>query len=305
MTAHIIFIALLLLTANPLIAQPIESKTYAWAKAPVVKKTATEQRAMLEGTTTDFSHMEVHATTLLPHQAPHPAHTHDEEELIIIKEGELTVTISGKTKTLGAGSIVLIMPGDEHGFANTSAASATYYVMRYTSKQPKDLERGRKAGGSFWVDWKDVAFKAHDKGGIRRMFDRPTAMTQRFEMHVTTLNQSLWSHPPHTHRAAEILLMVDNLAQESIDGNLYPATAGDLIFLESNVPHAIQNTGQKPVPTSLFSSSNQHGLRIPALPQRPDWPKRMVSGSQNTDKTRHYGLPFLAVYTFLASQSRM
>ena len=246
MTIRIIPFALLLLTAHPLIAQPIESKTYAWATAPVVKKTTTEQRASLEGTTTDFSHMEIHATTLLPHQAPHPAHTHDDEELVIIKDGELTVTIAGKMKTLGVGSIALIMPGDEHGFANTSASSVTYYVMRYTSKQPEDLERGRKAGGSFWVDWNDVAFKEHDKGGIRRMFDRPTAMTQRFEMHVTTLNQGLWSHPPHTHRAAEILLMVDHSAQESIGGKLHPATAGDLIFLESNIPHAIQNTGQKP-----------------------------------------------------------
>jgi (S)-ureidoglycine aminohydrolase len=74
------------------------------------------------------------------------------------------------------------------------------------------------------------------------MFDRATAMTKRFEMHVTTLNEGLWSHPPHTHRAAEILLLIDNTAHESIDGKLLPATVGDIIFLESNVPHAIQNT---------------------------------------------------------------
>ncbi len=76
------------------------------------------------------------------------------------------------------------------------------------------------------------------------MFDRATAMTKRFEMHVTTLNQGLWSHPPHIHRAAEILLMMDGSAQESIHGNIHPATIGDLIYLESNVPHAIQNTGK-------------------------------------------------------------
>jgi (S)-ureidoglycine aminohydrolase len=78
------------------------------------------------------------------------------------------------------------------------------------------------------------------------MFDRATAMTKRFEMHVTTLNQGLWSHPPHIHWATEILLLIQNTAQESIDGNLQPAAVGDIIFLESNVPHAIQNTSRGP-----------------------------------------------------------
>ncbi|MFD2933422.1 cupin domain-containing protein [Spirosoma flavum] len=232
------------LTTTLTLAQPIESKVYVWAKASTVKKENSEQRAILQGTSIDFQHIEIHATTLPPHQAPHPAHTHDDEELIIIKEGKLTITINGKTRTLGTGSIALFMPGDKHGFDNKEDSPATYYVMRYASKEPKDMERGKKAGGSFWVDWNDVPFQPHDKGGIRRMFDRPTAMTKRFEMHVTTLNEDLWSHPPHTHRAAEILLMVDSTAQESIQGGLHPATAGDLIFLESNVPHAIQNTSR-------------------------------------------------------------
>ncbi|QHV96813.1 cupin domain-containing protein [Spirosoma endbachense] len=231
-------------TTLPVLAQSVDSGVYVWAKSPVSRKATSEQRTLLEGTTTDFKHMKIHATTLPAHQAPHPAHKHDDEELIIIKEGKLTITIEGKTKTLGAGSIALMMPGDEHGFENKGDSPVTYFVMRYESKEPKDLERGKKAGGSFWVDWDEVEFKQHDKGGIRRMFDRATAMTKRFEMHVTTLNQGLWSHPPHTHRAAEILLMTDNTAQESIDGKLFSATKGDLIFLESNVPHAIQNTSQ-------------------------------------------------------------
>ena len=225
-------------------AQSVESGVYRWSNTPVVRKTASEQRAMLNGSTTDFSQLSVHTTTLPPRQAPHPGHKHDDEELVIVKEGKLTISIEGKPQTLGVGSIALIMPGDEHGFTNEQSVPATYYVMRYQSKAPADLARGRQAGGSFVVNWDTVSFKAHDKGGIRRLFDRPTAMTKRFEMHVTTLNEGLWSHPPHTHRAAEILLMKDNSAQEIINGVLHPATVGDVIFLESNVPHAIQNTSK-------------------------------------------------------------
>ncbi len=239
----------LILTTSLAVAQSadsVSSGVYRWATTPVEKKANSEQRVLLEGHTRDFSHLKVHATTVAAHEAPHPAHRHDDEELIIIKEGELTVTIEGKSRTMGPGSVALMMPGDLHGFTNTGAVPATYYVMRYQAKQPQDSLRGRKAGGSFWVDWKEVPFQPHDKGGIRRLFDRATAMTGRFEMHATTLNPGLWSHAPHTHRAAEFILMISNSSQESINGQLYPATVGDLIFLESNVPHALQNTSQVP-----------------------------------------------------------
>ncbi|WP_128546829.1 cupin domain-containing protein [Larkinella soli] len=238
-------LGILLLIGLRLNAQTVDSVAsgvYVWNETPVVRKGTSDQRQLLKGPTRDFRRLEIHATTLPARQAPHPAHRHADEELILMKEGELTVTIAGRTQTLGPGSVALIMPGDEHGFENRGSGPATYYVMRYESRAPADSERGRKAGGSFWIDWNEVPFQGHDKGGIRRMFDRATAMTQRFEMHVTTLNPGLWSHPPHTHRAAEILLMIEQSAEESIDGKLHAATAGDLIFLESNVPHAIRNT---------------------------------------------------------------
>ncbi len=233
-----------LASAQP--ADSVASGVYRWATTPVVQKAGSAQRVLLEGSTVDFRHLRLHATTVPAHQAPHPAHKHDDEELIIIKSGELTVTIAGKTTTLGPGSVALMVPGDEHGFENRGNEPATYYVMRYEARQPPDRERGRNAGGSFWVNWQDVAFQPHDKGGVRRLFDRATTMTRRFEMHATTLNQGLWSHAPHQHRAAEILVMLDQSAQERINGNLYPATVGDVIFLESNVPHAIQNTSRGP-----------------------------------------------------------
>ena len=238
---------LLIAFVTPLaFSQSITSKVYSWDQSPVGRHTGYEDRTILEGTTRDFANLTVYAITLFASQPLHPAQKLDEEQLIIVKAGELTLTLGDKTKTLGPGSVALIMPGDLHRFANKSAKPLTYYVMRYTSNEMPDIDLSRLAGGSFWVDWNEVPYKQHDKGGIRRMFDCGTVMTKRFEMHVTTLNSGLWSHPPHTHRAAEILLMIDNKAQESIDGVLQPAGVGDVIFLESNVSHAIQNTSQGP-----------------------------------------------------------
>ena len=63
------------------------------------------------------------------------------------------------------------------------------------------------------------------------------------EMHVTNLNGNIKSHEPHTHRAAEIILMIKGNTEMEIDGENYQAKAGDLFIVESEVSHAIRNLG--------------------------------------------------------------
>ncbi|WP_207505779.1 cupin domain-containing protein [Telluribacter humicola] len=223
----------------------VPSVVYRWDEAPLSRKAGSVQRVLLEGATPHFTHLKIHATTVEAGQAPHEAHDHPDEELVIVKEGELTVTYNGKTELLEAGSIALFMPGDRHGFENRSTGPVTYYIMRYEAAGPQP-ERGTKAGGSFVKHWKELDYRTHDKGGRRDVFDRATAHSERFEMHITTLNEGQMSHPPHTHKAAEILLLIEGQAEESIDGKWIPAGVGDIIFLQSNVPHAIRNTGKEP-----------------------------------------------------------
>jgi (S)-ureidoglycine aminohydrolase len=68
-------------------------------------------------------------------------------------------------------------------------------------------------------------------------------MTTKFEMHVTTLNEKLSSHAPHTHPEEEIVLMLSGQARMDINGVEYDASPGDIIFLTSQVSHAIRNSG--------------------------------------------------------------
>ncbi len=116
--------------------------------------------------------------------------------------------------------------------------------MKYETNTPADIQRGAGTDGSFMIDWNDIVFKPHDKGGIRNYFKQSTSMFQRFEMHVTTLNPGLKSHEPHTHKAAEIVLMIDGSADMQIDKTHQKAEKGDLIFLKSNIPHALNNIGK-------------------------------------------------------------
>ena len=248
----IIFI-ILVLSNFSLFAQndTVESKVYVWNNLKVIKENGRERRQIAEGSGAALSYMEWHTTSIEPGKSPHAAHKHEEEELIIIKEGQVKVTVKDSSKVLGPGSIALFIPGDEHGLFNSGTTKATYYVLRYKSKAPVDMERAKKAGGSFMVDWNNVAFRAHDRGGVRNFFERPTAMLKRFEMHVTTLNAGIKSHEPHTHGAEEIVLLVNGNTEMQIAKSFQKANEGDLIYLSSNILHAIQNIGTKP--TTYFA----------------------------------------------------
>ena len=238
------FLLLLLvgLAISPAFPQAIASTVYSWEHAPVVKQTGYEVRTLLEGTTRDFSHLIVQATTLLAHQPSQPAQELDEEALLVIKSGELSLTLAGKRKTVGPGSVVLIMPGDEYRIENKANQPLTYYLMRYTSNEMPDLDLYRLAGGSFWVDGQEVSATADHRGGVRQLFAGGSVMSSRVVMQVTTLDAGLRRQPPHTHRAAEIVIILNHAAQANIGGASVGAQVGDVIFVESDVSHSIDNS---------------------------------------------------------------
>lgn len=192
--------------------------------------------------TTFMEKLSIHHSTLKPGHKLRPSHAQEiDEELIIIQDGILTVTINNETKELGKGSVLLIMPNDNQMMNNLGKSDVSYYVLIYKSKTPR---KSQEVAKSQMVDWNSITFKPHDKGGRRDFFDRPTAMFNRVEMHVTTLNEGLNSHPPHKHIAEEMILMVDGNARMQIGENFYEGSKGDLFFLPSNQLHNLTNIGK-------------------------------------------------------------
>ncbi len=170
----------------------------------------------------------------------------DREHFFILKNGNLKISLGGKEQVLQVGSMVTVMPKDQIIFENTEGILAELYEMSYLSKSPMNEERGTKAGGSFIVPWESAVFKPTAKGGGRQFFDRATAMLNRFDIHVTTLNVGQQSHDPHTHDNEEIILMMDGNAEERIGDKKELAKPGDVIRLGSKVLHNITNVGSKP-----------------------------------------------------------
>ncbi|MVM33667.1 cupin domain-containing protein [Spirosoma sp. HMF4905] len=233
------------LTSFPVFSQPIKSNVYSAAQSPIFNQSGYEERTLLEGSTRDFSHLIVQVITVLANQPDRLTQQLDEEAVLIIKAGELTLTLGEKRKTLRPGSAVMIMPGDEYQIENKAAQPLTYYFIRYTSNEVPDLDLYRLMGNSFWVDWREVPSVSDNHRESRRLLAPATIMSSRIVMQVTKLDPGSRSDAPHSHRAAELLLILGNPVQVNLDGTLKVAKAGDVVFVESDVYHAIQNSNQE------------------------------------------------------------
>jgi len=107
------------------------------------------------------------------------------------------------------------------------------------------MERSNKAGGHLFLNAEDLTFKPSSKGGGIKYFDRPTAMCEKFEMHVTQLDNRGPSHEPHTHIDSEIILVIEGETEMTIAGKEYQGSAGDLYFIASEDQHGIRNASDK------------------------------------------------------------
>ncbi len=107
----------------------LASKTYSYPDLPVKVNASNRQRAVLDGATHTGFLVNLHMTELGPGQAPHAPHHHVHEEMIMIHEGTLEVTISGRAATLGPGSIAYVASGEEHGWRNVGTGPANYFVL--------------------------------------------------------------------------------------------------------------------------------------------------------------------------------
>lgn len=245
-------LAILLLLASPCFAvtpaSPLPSGVWRWSDLPVQPTAVGERRAIIDGTTLDLAPLLVHASTVAAGQAAHAPHAHPElEELVIVKSGRLTVTWGGQETVLGPGGFALLTDGIRHGLTNRGSEPATYYVIRYRTAAGAGGEGDPTVvRASLARDWADLPFQPFATGGRRQMFDRPTPMLENFEVHATTLNAGLQNHLTHTHRVEELVVILAGEIEMQIGDEWHRAAAGDVIFLASQVPHALRNVGQGP-----------------------------------------------------------
>ena len=86
-------------------------------------------RAVLNGETHSGFQIDMHETELAPGEAPHPPHHHVHEEMIMLREGTMEVTIAGAVSKIGPGGVAYVASNEEHGWRNVGTTPAHYFVL--------------------------------------------------------------------------------------------------------------------------------------------------------------------------------
>lgn len=95
-------------------------------------------------------------------------------------------------------------------------------------------------------DWNRMTVQKIDVGAIRNLIRQPTATLDELEMHITTLNPGLASHPPHQHPNEELVIIDQGTVETLSAGKWERLGPGSVIFNASNSPHALKNVGTTP-----------------------------------------------------------
>ena len=169
----------------------------------------------------------------------------DGDVLMIIRQGLATVKHQERDFNLGENSVLFIEISDQ---AVLQALQGHLELLQFkmTVNAPMQESPSDTQAGSFAVDFDTLEYRPSKKGGRHDYFRRSTTRFPYFEMHVTTLNPGVTSHPPHTHKAEELIIMIEGETEERIGNKTYQGSNHDLYYLGSFVPHSIKNIREKP-----------------------------------------------------------
>ncbi len=115
------------------------------------------------------------------------------------------------------------------------------------------------------VRFEDLVAKPTGVGERRDVSNNPTATLERFECHISTLNPTKMSHPPHTHPQEELIILRDGTLDVNANGRMQRVGPGSLFFFRSNNPHNVQNNGEKPATYFVFNFATAATRTPPAI----------------------------------------
>ena len=84
---------------------------------------------VFDGITTRGERLEMHESELHPGETPNPAHTHHNEEIIVIREGTLDVSVGDTTTRMSPGSVAYAESEDKIGIKLVGTSPAKYLVF--------------------------------------------------------------------------------------------------------------------------------------------------------------------------------
>ncbi len=111
----------------------MQSTVFDWNSIAVKQTDVGNVRQFFRTPVATLDELELHVTTLNPGLSSHAPHKHANEELVIIKEGNVEVLSNGEWKKAGPGSVIFNASNQMHALKNIGTTPAVYHVINWKS----------------------------------------------------------------------------------------------------------------------------------------------------------------------------
>ena len=113
----------------------MDSTIFHWDEVPSKATKTGSVKSFFRSQTATLQELECHVTTLNPGESSHPPHSHPNEEIIVIKQGQLEALVNGQTKFAGPGDVIFQASNQLHAIKNVGKTAAIYHVLNWHSKE--------------------------------------------------------------------------------------------------------------------------------------------------------------------------
>ena len=210
---------------RPARSTPIGSTFVDWAALTERSTPTGIFRGVFDAPTPTMERFELHISTLNPGQTPHAPHRHPWEEILLLKAGNLEVSINGRTHPAGPGAVIFFAAHDVHTVRNTGAQPATYYVINF---YPDAARTVRDQPAADWapadrlpsgvVNW-DAAATKENLHDTRRVFVNSATLTfVSLKIHATTIAAGRYPVRHAGHLNPLLVILKEGTIESNVDG---------------------------------------------------------------------------------------
>ena len=195
---------------------------------------------IFHGQTPCLGALSCHASTLDPGATPHPPHCHDEEEVLVVLDGEADLVVrSGETDNVfsaSPGAVSYYPAGCLHTLRNQSDAPVTYLMFKWTASERR---RPKTLGAAVYRqlhDSLDPVDSTERSFTTANVFGGPTRYLKTLHAHRSAVRPG-GGYDPHSD-PYDVALIVTSGVIETLGQQV---RSGGVVFYPAGASHGLRN----------------------------------------------------------------
>jgi XRE family transcriptional regulator, regulator of sulfur utilization len=107
----------------------MKTRAYHYSEVPDTINGKNKSKQLFRAKTHTGFKMESHMSDIAPGEVNHPPHQHLREEMMLVREGTMELTIAGTPYRLGPGDVGVIGSNEIHNAKNVGTGRALYFIV--------------------------------------------------------------------------------------------------------------------------------------------------------------------------------